>query len=166
MRLGQVVADIGFLEQHYRIDRKGRAYWSRVGSGEQWMPWIHITDVIHMFIHAIEQESVQGPLNAVAPEAIRQQQLADELKRHLPFSSITIPMPETVAHWRMPKRSHLILEGRKVVPKVAQDTHFQFEYPTIAKAISSIKEDLVPIQWKNPVNTFFDPSKPRGNPNL
>lgn len=166
MRFGQVISDIGIIADHYRIDKKGKAFWSRVGSGEQWMPWIHFADAIRMIIHTIENETIQGPLNAVAPEAIRQQQLADEMKRHLPFPTITIPMPKTVANWRLPKRSHLILEGRKVVPQVALDTHFNFQYPTIEKAIESISEDLVPTQWKNPVNAYFDPSKPRGNPNL
>lgn len=164
MRLGQVIADHGFMLDHHRIDKKGRAFWSRIGDGSQWMPWIHIVDAVRMMVHAIEREEVQGPLNAVAPEAIRQEQFADELKRQLPFPSLTIPMPATVAHWRLPKRSHLILEGRKVIPKAAQDSHFEFQYPTIASALASVQEDLVPIQWKNPVNTYFDPNKRHGKP--
>ena len=164
MRLGQIIADVGLIKDHYRIDSVGKAYWTRIGSGEQWFPWIHLIDAANMVIHAIEQENVQGALNAVAPEAIRQHEFAEELKRNLPSTTLKIPMPATIAHWRLPKRSHHILEGRKVVPQVALDTLFDYKYPTISEAIQSIQDELVPIQWKNPINTYFDPTKPDGKP--
>lgn len=164
MRFGRLISDQGVIPDLYRIDKKGNAFWSRIGSGEQWMPWIHAVDGINMIIHAIEQEEISGPLNAVAPEAIQQQQFAKELARVLPSSTFKIPMYETVANWMLPKRANLILEGRKVIPRVAEETQFDFKYRTIASAMDSLEGFLIPIDWKSPANHYVDGTQKDGVP--
>lgn len=158
MRFGHVLSDHGIVSNLYRVDRKGRAFWSRIGSGEQWMPWIHTIDAVNMMIHAIEQEEVSGPVNAVAPEAIRQQQFANEISKILPFPTLKIPMNETVANWLLPGRANIILEGRHVVPSVAEATGFDFKFRTIASAVESLRPVIKPIDWRNPASHYFDPT--------
>ena len=160
LRLGHVLGKKGFLHDVHRIDKWGRAWWSRLGSGEQWFPWIHHKDAFGMIIHAIENESIQGPLNVVAPEQVKQKQVADYLTRALPTRTWKFPMPETAIHWNFPGRAHLLLEGRRVLPQVAQETGFHFQYPTLADAMSSLQPDLMPIKWKNPSKKYFDINDP------
>lgn len=160
MRFGHVIGDKGFLPNIHRIDDMGKAFWTKIGSGEQWFPWIHINDAMSMIIHAIEHEDVRGVVNAVAPQPIRQKQFAEALSAVLPNKTWKFNMPETVANWNYPKRAHLLTEGRRVIPRVAQEANFHYLYPTIESALESQRHLIIPIDWKNPVNRYVDPKLP------
>jgi len=162
VRLGHVIGDRSFVHDTHRIDKKGRAFWSRIGSGEQWMPWIHVKDAVRLIKYVIENDNIRGVVNGVSPEAIRQKDFAEALKATLPSKTLKIPMPETVAHWMYPKRAHLLLEGRKVIPRVAMASDFVYSHPNIHDAMDSIRDTLIPVQWKNPVNTYFNPHSKDG----
>ncbi|NIP93040.1 MAG: TIGR01777 family protein, partial [Akkermansiaceae bacterium] len=69
LRLGMVLAaEGGAGKLLYRMFRAGLG--GRVGSGRQWMPWIHIDDAAALFVHALDCEGLQGPVNAVAPGVV------------------------------------------------------------------------------------------------
>jgi NAD dependent epimerase/dehydratase family enzyme len=164
VRFGHVLGEEGYLQDVHRIDKWGRAWWTGMGTGDQWFPWIHIQDACNLIIHAIENENVQGPVNGVAPEMVKQKQLANLLTRALPPRTWKFPMPNTAINWFYPGRAHFLTEGRKVRPQVAQETGFTYIFPTLTETMSSLKPTLVPIKWKNPANRYFDPADPM-NPN-
>lgn len=60
MRLGNVLAHKGYIQDVYKLDKKGRFFLSTLGSGEQWHPWIHIADAVNLIIKSIENEDVHG----------------------------------------------------------------------------------------------------------
>lgn len=162
MRLGHVLgpAPASLLHKVQKIDQWGRFWWSRIGSGEQWFPWIHMADACNMMAAAIENEFIKGPVNCVAPKPIQQKEFAQALKSVLPSRSFTLPMTETAINWMYPHRAHFLLEGRRVEPRVAQDVGFDFAFPDIHTAMDSLQDELIPIRWKNPSDRYFDPKKP------
>lgn len=106
----------------------------RMGSGTQPMPWIHVKDLSGLIIHSIENKSVNGVLNGVAPNIITNQEFvtafANALNRPAFFA-----IPETV--WNLlfgQERAAMITKGQKVEPKRTLDSGYEFQYPIISKA--------------------------------
>ncbi len=81
IRQGNVLGSMGLLASLRGIYEKGCG--GSVGSGENWFPWIHIDDLVLLYIHVIENSSFQGVLNAVAPEVVRYKEFSKTLARLL-----------------------------------------------------------------------------------
>ncbi|KAK4318541.1 hypothetical protein Pmani_010452 [Petrolisthes manimaculis] len=105
-----------------------------VGSGEQMMPWIHIQDIVGLFIHAIETDNVTGVVNGVAPQIITNRDFAKAFGRAMWRPSF-VPLPTFVVNMMFgEERAKIMTEGQKVVPAKALDTGYTFKYPDITKA--------------------------------
>ncbi|XP_071525217.1 epimerase family protein SDR39U1-like isoform X1 [Panulirus ornatus] len=105
-----------------------------VGSGEQPMPWIHIHDIVGLFIHAIENESVSGVVNGVAPQIITNKEFARAFGEALWRPSF-IPLPTFFVNALFSEeRAKIMTEGQKVIPKKALETGYIFRYPDIKSA--------------------------------
>ncbi len=108
-----------------------------LGSGAQWMSWIHRKDVIRIIEYCITQESLSGVLNATAPQPVTNRdfsaQLAKTLRRpHLFF------VPGFVLRLALGEMADLLLYGQRVVPKRLLDDGFTFSYPTLETALQDI----------------------------
>lgn len=108
-----------------------------LGSGAQWMPWIHQRDLLRMIEWLIDDRHVGGPVNAVAPQALTQRQFTRELARVLHR-----PMP-----WRVPAgllrtmlggMSALFLDSARVQPRRATEAGFAFMYPELGAALDDL----------------------------
>jgi uncharacterized protein (TIGR01777 family) len=106
----------------------------RIGSGRQWFTWIHIDDVVAAYRAAITDERYRGPINLVAPHAIRQREMAKALGRALRRPS-AIPTPAFAVKLAVGEMADYILEGRKVVPAALSKLGFTFARPTIDDAL-------------------------------
>lgn len=105
-----------------------------MGSGEQWMPWIHVKDLTSLIVFAIEHDHVKGVLNGVAPQAITNRQFVEAFAKSLGRPAF-IPIPEMA--WNLifgPERAKIVTDGQKVEPKRTLQTGFKFRYPTITEA--------------------------------
>lgn len=104
----------------------------RLGSGEQWFPWIHLDDWIAMCLRAFTDESLSGPVHAVAPEEVRQRDVAQAVGRiiHRPSST---PLPSAVLRMLLGQQADLVLEGQRARSSKLHD--FEFAYPTIEGAL-------------------------------
>ncbi|XP_012286099.1 epimerase family protein SDR39U1 [Orussus abietinus] len=105
-----------------------------IGSGEQYMPWIHINDLCNLFIHVLIRSNVSGVLNGVAPQIITNEQFTKAFAAalHRPaLIPVPIPILSLIFH---PERAKIMTEGQKVVPKRVLETGFQYEYSTIVSA--------------------------------
>ena len=106
----------------------------RMGTGEQYMPWIHVKDLSGLILHSIENKTVRGPVNGVAPDLVTNQQFVDAFGASL-HRPVFFPLPGFVFNLVFgEERAAIILGSQKVVPKKAQDTGFKFRFPTIAEA--------------------------------
>lgn len=110
----------------------------RMGSGKQWMPWIHIEDLVRMFLFAAEDENVTGVLNGVAPQPATNQQFTDALTSAMWRPGI-FPIPEVALNFAFgPERARMMTKGQKVLPSRAQQLGFQYTFPDIKSACESV----------------------------
>ncbi len=109
----------------------------RIGSGEQWISWIHIEDAVQLLIYCIENEKMKGPVNFTAPTPHRNKDfikiLASVLKR-----PIYLPTPAIFLRLVLGEMSQLITKGQHVLPKKAEENHYTFSYPTLDQALQNI----------------------------
>ncbi|KNC77213.1 hypothetical protein SARC_10321 [Sphaeroforma arctica JP610] len=109
------------------------------GTGEQWFPWVHEEDMVGIFLHALENDAVKGPINGIAPESDTNAQFVRKLASimHRPY---LFTVPGFVMSTLLGKdRSAMLLEGQNVKPTVAMETGYQFKYPDLESCIKALE---------------------------
>ncbi len=112
--------------------------------GDQWCPWIHIDDVVGLFLMALENEEAGGPINACAPGVVREREYAETLGRLLDQPAEN-ELPESVIRQHMGLSAEIVMHLRRVVPKKALALGYQFEYPDLESAL----DDLIEVETDN-----------------
>jgi len=142
LRLGVALGRNGGL-----LDVLGKlARWflgGQVGSGRQYLSWIHLGDLSEMILSAIDREDLIGTFNATAPNPVTNAELMRELRRamHRPWSP---PVPELAARigsWLMGTEASLALVSQRCVPKRMLEKDFAFAFPTLREALANIYSD-------------------------
>ncbi|GEN55399.1 TIGR01777 family oxidoreductase [Halobacillus faecis] len=108
-----------------------------LGSGEQWMSWVHIDDVVGLVHFAIENQEIHGPLNGTAPNPKRNKDFGHTLGEVLNRPH-WIPAPSFALKAALGDMSTLLLDGQCVIPKKAMASGYTFHYPELQPALSSI----------------------------
>ena len=108
-----------------------------LGSGQQWVPWIHIEDLTRLFYWA-EKHGKTGIFNAVAPERITNRQLTQAIARVLKKPLRLPNVPAFVLKAALGKLSVLALEGNAVSSQLLQQEGFHFRYPKIDEALRNL----------------------------
>ena len=112
---------------------------SPLGSGKQWMSWIHIDDMCQLYLQAIEDKKMHGPYNAVAPEPIRNEEMtktvAEVLKRPLWLPNI----PPFAIKLLFGELAITVLGGNYVKNKrVSEEISFSYQFPTLKEALENL----------------------------
>ena len=105
-----------------------------VGGGEQWWSWIHIDDVTGLIVFALTHPELHGPVNAVAPQAVRQKDFAHALGRAIGRPTV-LPTPGFALKLAMGEASSIALSGQHVIPAAATAAGYSFAYPDIDGAL-------------------------------
>lgn len=138
-RLGVVLARSGGalprMTMPYRFFAGGT-----VGSGRQWLSWIHINDVVSGILFAIENTTVVGPVNFTAPEPVSMEQFGKVLSRVLEKPH-WLPVPSFMLKLLLGEMSLLVLKGQRVLPQKLESSGFSFQYPTLSSALKNIFEN-------------------------
>jgi len=108
-----------------------------IGSGEQWLSWIHLKDEARAIRFLIENQSASGPFNLVAPQAVTNAQLARTLGRVMGRPS-WLPVPGVVMRAAFGEVADLLLTGQRGVPQRLTDLGFQFRFPELEGALRDI----------------------------
>jgi uncharacterized protein (TIGR01777 family) len=108
-----------------------------LGSGRQWMPWIHVADLARLYVHAAETSAIDGPMNAVAPHPVRNSEFTRALARQLRRPAF-LPAPYFGLRLLFGEFAQVLFASQRVVPQVAIDTGFVFQFPEIAAALKEI----------------------------
>jgi hypothetical protein len=108
----------------------------RLGSGRQWMSWIHLEDLTAMFQFTVESQ-VRGPLNGVAPQPATNSEFTRELARRLRRPAV-FPVPEFALRLLFGEMADVLLASQRVVPAAAQAGGFRFRYPQLAQALEDL----------------------------
>lgn len=109
-----------------------------IGSGKQWISWIHLDDICQMFVEAIENEKWQGIYNAVSPNPVTNsdfmRQIADTINRPLWLPSV----PSFVLKIALGELANLVIGGNYIVNQRIKNTDFNYQYPAVASALSDL----------------------------
>lgn len=108
-----------------------------LGSGRQWVPWIHVEDAVGMIVSTVEDSTWSGPVNVVAPEPARHVELAEALAQALGVPCETAVPAEQVTEM-LGGAAALLLRSQRIVPTKAQDAGFAFAHPSLADAVKDL----------------------------
>lgn len=108
-----------------------------LGNGTQFFPWIHVYDIASSILFALENEIAVGPFNAVAPQSTRMNEFAEILGKVMHRPSL-FSVPEFVLNTILGEAAEGILASQKAHPKKLEQWGFEFEYPSLEKALKSI----------------------------
>lgn len=137
-RFGVVLAEQGgALEQMLTPFRLGVG--GRIGDGRQWMPWVHLADVVAALLHMLDDGEASGPYNVVAPAPVRNREFTRSLGRALRRPTV-LPLPKLGVKLALGEMGEaLLLDSQRATPARLLDEGFQFRFETLDSAL----EDLV-----------------------
>jgi uncharacterized protein (TIGR01777 family) len=107
-----------------------------LGSGRQWMPWVHVVDLARLFVHAADS-GIRGPMNAVAPHPVRNSEFTRVLGRTLHRPAF-MPAPYLGLRLAFGEFAQVLFASQRVIPRVALESGFVFKYPDLADALAEI----------------------------
>jgi hypothetical protein len=135
LRIGIVLGpDGGALARMLPAFRAG--FGGPIGSGRQWMSWIHRQDLCRLIATALEDPAYRGVYNAVAPEPTRMAIFASTLARVLGRPSL-LPVPAPILQLLLGDGAKVVLEGQQVLPGRLLEQGFSFQFPGLAAALAA-----------------------------
>lgn len=108
-----------------------------LGNGKQAMSWIHIDDLVNLYVKAIEDENFKGAYNACSPNPVSNYEFTKALGKAISRPTL-FPVPEFVIKTMFGEMSSIILDSQKVVSSRLSERNFQFQYPKIDEAFKKI----------------------------
>ena len=109
-----------------------------MGSGRQWMSWVHRTDLVRLILHCLSCEEVRGPVNGTAPEPVTNREFSRTLGRVLHRPAV-LPMPGFALRLLFGEMAdELLLSGQRVAPAKALATGFEFQFPELEPALADV----------------------------
>ncbi|SDT28883.1 TIGR01777 family oxidoreductase [Pseudomonas oryzae] len=123
---------LGRLLPPFRLGLGGR-----LGSGRQWMPWIHIEDEVGLIDFLLQHEECSGPYNACAPNAVRNAEFTRILARVLHRPAL-LPAPACVLRLVLGEMAGLLLGGQHLQPLRAMEAGYQFRFSDLETALADL----------------------------
>ncbi|MFM2152206.1 MAG: hypothetical protein RL199_641, partial [Pseudomonadota bacterium] len=108
-----------------------------IGSGRQWVSWVHRDDVVRLVLHALDTPTVAGPVNATAPEPVRQADLARAIGRTL-HRPCWLPVPRLALQMAMGEVAAMLVEGQRVIPGRARASGFRFAHDDLDATLAGL----------------------------
>lgn len=136
LRLGLVLgADGGILPQLARPAKLGVA--AVLGDGRQWMSWIHLEDTLRILELVLEDATIDGPINVVAPQPVRQREFQRALTRTL-RRPLWLRVPGAVLNLALGEMAELLVRSQRVAPRRLSERGFEFRHPALETALRAI----------------------------
>ncbi|GAX38186.1 thylakoid membrane protein ThyD [Nodularia sp. NIES-3585] len=135
LRLGIVLGDGGALGKMitpFKLFAGGP-----LGSGRQWLSWIHLDDLVNLILQALTNSAMEGVYNATAPHPVRMAELSQTLGQVMQRPS-WLPVPGFALEALLGDGAMVVLEGQQVMPKRTLDAGFKYEYSDLLPALSQI----------------------------
>lgn len=108
----------------------------KLGDGRQWMPWIHLDDVVGLLLHAARDERLRGPMNVASPEPVTNAEFTRALGHALGRPTL-MSVPRLALRVAFGELSQALLGSQRVVPGVALETHYTFAHPRVGPALAA-----------------------------
>lgn len=113
-----------------------------IGSGTQWLSWVHIDDVVGMVLAAAEDEAVSGVYNATAPAPVTMAEFSASLARALGRPNL-LPVPGLALKIALGEASSIVLQGQRVLPaRWQREGKYTFKYPDVDSAMDAVAKEV------------------------
>ena len=132
-RIGIVLGRGGALQKMLLPFKLGLG--GRLGAGKQWMSWVHVDDIVGMFLHAATHADVRGPYNAVGPTPVTNTDFTKALGRVLHRPTL-FPAPPFALRVALGEFAEVLLGSQRCIPTVMQNTGYRFRFDTVDKALA------------------------------
>ena len=113
------------------------------GGGKQWISWIHVDDIVGLFIHALDNPAAQGPINGTAPEPLTNWGFAKTLGAVM-GKPAWLPAPALGLRLLLGERAELVTHGQRVIPAKAKALGYEFRHPLLENALRHLLDKPLP----------------------
>jgi uncharacterized protein (TIGR01777 family) len=110
----------------------------QTGSGQQYMPWIHINDLCNIYLKAIEDPEMRGAYNAVAPQHITHKDFMHVLAKVMKLPVLFTPIPDFVLRVVLGEMSDVILKGSRVSSEKIENSGYRFHFSKLEDALNNV----------------------------
>ena len=112
----------------------------KLGRGRQWMSWVHIADIVGLFIEALDNPAANGPINGTAPNPLRNYDFSKELAKAVGRRWVFLPIgpPDCMLKLILGEVAEVVTKGQKVLPRKAESLGYRFLFPSLAGALADI----------------------------
>lgn len=138
LRTGIVLGAGGALKQMLTPFRLGAG--GRLGSGRQWMSWIHVQDMVGLIMLALSAETLSGAMNCVSPKPVRNLDFTRALGEAVHRPTL-LPVPRTALRLIFGEMADVMLTSQRALPEVARSAHYSFLFPDIREALEHAVHD-------------------------
>jgi len=114
-----------------------------LGSGKQWISWIHEKDLSDIFLFLLNHPSIDGPLNCTAPHPVRFRDLISALSSLSTKSQLPFSIPEFILRLTLGETADLFLKGQRVLPQKLLEMGFCFKFPTLVSALKNLQKENI-----------------------
>lgn len=136
VRIGLVLGKGGgALEKMLPLFKAGVG--GRLGAGTQWMPWVHLDDLVSLMVRAVEDESWNGPVNGAAPNPVTNVDFTTALGRAVHRPAL-LPVPEFAVKLLYGEMAQILFHSQRVIPQVPLSAGFEFRHPELFGALKAI----------------------------
>lgn len=135
VRTAPVMGHGGLLSKMLPIYKLGLG--GPIGNGQQWFPWVHMEDIVNIYLFALTQENIRGPVNACSPQQIRNKEFSDTLARVINRPAF-LRLPLWALKLRFSDLAEAIAASQKVYPRKLQEAGYIFLFPDMRQALENI----------------------------
>jgi hypothetical protein len=105
-----------------------------LGSGRQWLSWVHLDDVVASILLALENETIRGPLNVTSPNPVRNREFTRTLGQVLRRPAY-LPLPSPVLRLGLGEMADLLLTGQRALPVRLKSLGYNHRFPDLEEAL-------------------------------
>ena len=114
-----------------------KGFGAALGSGKQWMSWIHIDDIVCVYIHILKN-GLRGVYNATAPNPVTNEKMTRKIAAYLNKDLWLPNVPGFVLRLVLGKMAVLVTKGQLVSSKKLEESGYEFKYVNVAPAIKNL----------------------------
>jgi uncharacterized protein (TIGR01777 family) len=111
---------------------------SPLGSGKQYVPWIHIKDINGIYLHLLQNDQIGGPINAVASEHVNNAELTQAMAKQLGKKLWAPKVPGFMLELLFGEMSIIILEGSRIDNTLIKEKGYQFQFDQLNQAAADL----------------------------
>lgn len=111
---------------------------SYFGNGQQYYPWIHLDDICHIFIKALQEEAMTGIYNGSAPIPATNKSLAQAISKARHQKTLLVPVPYCAAKAMLGEMSAVVLNSTRAIPQALQKMQHDFQFPDLVPALEDL----------------------------